>query len=221
MKTEFNIIIPASLTGGATILSVITGMVSGVSTGVVLLRAIITAVITFLFVMASRWAVKTFLPELLTSGDNETPGQTGTTAAAAEQAGTRVNIVMDDDPEAPAGNLRMDGDLDGQVDRLDTGDNQFAEPDGNVHNSKPEESAMETVTILDGGNSVDVLPSLDNLNFGTVSGSSQEEPEDLDNPSESEVSLSSPQGGSDLGANSDPAEIAKAVKTVLSRDQQK
>ena len=47
MKTGSNLAIPASLTGGATILSVVTGAISGVSPGTILIRGVVTAVLSF------------------------------------------------------------------------------------------------------------------------------------------------------------------------------
>ncbi len=221
MKAGRNIIIPASLTGGALILSVLIGLLSGVSAGVVLFRALITAAVTFVFVMGSAWAVKTYLPELLISDGSESPSKNDSDQASSDQAGSRVNIVLDDDSDNPGG-ASFAGQPE-QLDELEDGENQIAESDGNVHNSKLEESAMDTVTIQGGGASVDVLPSLDNLDFGSSSAGRSDDPDDMDveTPSEPEVSMRSSQRGSGMADNSDPEEIAKAVKTVLSRDQQK
>ena len=223
MNTGRNIIIPASLTGGTVILSVLTGLISGVSAGVVLFRALLIAAVTFIFAMAAVWVVKTYLPELLMSDGRESSSKNDSAGASSDQAGSRVNIVMDNETDNPGGAPFTGADNTGQVHELDNGDIQIAESEGNVHNSKLEETAMESVAIQGGGASVDVLPSLDNLDFGTSAAEHSEDSDEMEveTPSEPEVSLRSSHGGSGMAENSDPAEIAKAVKTVLSRDQQK
>ncbi len=223
MKAGHNIVIPASLTGGAAILSVLTGLISGVSAGVVLVRALVSAVIAFLFIMTSSWVIRKFLPELLSdqAGQSSEASRNSRDTSPSGQAGSRVNIVMDEHSDAAGNGFSRDSEMAGQMDRLDNNDNQIAESDVKVHNSKPEESDMESISIQGGAESVDVLPSLDNLDLGVGNSRSDREDSQVDDVSpEPEVSLNS-SGASAMDGVNDPAEIAKAVKTVLSRDQQK
>jgi hypothetical protein len=98
---------------------------------------------------------------------------------------------------------------------LDSLDNKIAEETENVHNNKPEESDFGP-TVSSRGNDLDILPSLDTLELNT--GSASQLSEELDSV-DTDTAVSADKV--DQAGSFDPAEIAKAVKTVLVRDQQK
>ncbi len=220
LKTGSNIAIPASLTGGATILSIITGAVSGVSPGTILIRGAATAVLSFGFIFACVWLIKTFLPELTEEVENKDSRKTDDSGKAGE-SGQNVNIVMPAEPPGAASGIPTtrefpeEQEFSGLTNPIDQMDNKIAESDENVHNNKPEVSEINT-SFLSGGNHLDVLPSLDTLDLNTGAVSSNEE-EDL---TVEPAAAAAPVGNGSFNGSNDPEEIAKAVKTVLKRDQQ-
>ena len=220
MKTNSSIAVPASLAGGATILSVITGAISGVSPGTILIRGAVTAVLSLGFIFTCTWLVKTFLPELTEEDEQKDSKGTGK-SGKVEGSGQNIDIVMPAEPPgAVYGDLSSreipgEQEFSGLTHPVDQMDNKIAESDENVHNNKPEVSGLDSA-VFSGGNNLDVLPSLDTLDLNTGAVSSNEE-EDL---TEEPAAAAAPVGDSSFNGNTDPAEIAKAVKTVLKRDQQ-
>ena len=137
------------------------------------------------------------------------------------ESGQNINIVMPaESPGAVPGSppfreVQGEPEIGGLTHPADQMDNKIAESEENVHNNKPEVSEAST-TGFSGGNNLDVLPSLDTLDLNTGAVSSNEE-EDL---TEEPAAASAPVSDSSFTGSNDPAEIAKAVKTVLKRDQQ-
>ena len=214
MKFGHDLVLPASITGGASILSILTGLLNGVSVGVILIRALLTAVITLLFVLTASRLARKFLPELSESTDNgkSHPGSENSPPVT----GSRVNIVMDDDTGMSAAPIGpSEGDFPQDMDNLGE---KIAESAGNMHNNKPNVPDSGPVMTHD-GDTLDVLPSLDNLELGSYSNSSSDELVIEEEP-EATASSGFSQDKDVPGGVNDPAEIAKAVKTVLKRDQQ-
>jgi hypothetical protein len=221
LKMNNSIIIPLSAAGAAALLSLATGFISGVGTAQMLVRGIFSAILTAGFVFLAIWLIQTFLPELTKISDNE--------EAPEEEAvgGSRVNIVMPDEMPSPAaahttgGGEPVNGaDTVSGTEQTGLPENKIAESRETVHNNKLEESDP------DRGESpahLDVLPDLDSLEIsvGGVSagGSAGEEAEE---PVESVTpSPSAPAAQPVSGDYGDPEDIAKAIKTVVARDQQK
>lgn len=225
MKILSKGLVPLSVAGFAALLSMMTGFISGVNPLMIILRGLFTALLAACFVFLVEWLIKTFLPELskLNSNDSVQSGQ-------AETPGGRVNIVMPDEMPQPAVVAReaaaesngadKNGKDDDEIEELTSLDenqseNEIAESTESVHNNKPEEHDI----VAAAGESLDTLPNLDSLEISIGSSSEQEaaiEPMDSVTPPPS-----SGRAGVDLGGNDDPEIIAKAVKTVLARDQQK
>lgn len=213
MKSGSNVIFPASLAGGAAILSVLTGIISGVSAGAVLLRGGAAALSALGFALFSGWIIKKYLPELAALGGSDAEEEMGRSGPPPE--GSRVNIVMPE--EAPRSSGLQEGEAGSGIPPA-AGGEQASFSDGAIQTgpAAPGISSSEGVPVSPAA--VDGLPSLDTLELTGGSSSSDEE-----GPAAEE--LASPGGSSsgnqvDLGGNNDPAEIAKAVKTVLKRDQQ-
>lgn len=214
--------LPLSVAGIAALLSVLTGFFSGVTPAMILIRGVVTALLAAGFIVLADWLVKTFLPELSTLDKGSSSEEEKTPAG-----GSRVNIVMPDEMPATRNsdeNSRDEGMTGAQDDDADAAelksldeagsDNEIAESTESVHNNKPELSD----TASDGA--VDTLPNLDSLEIHIDSaGADAPGEEPLDNVAE--PSPSAKGGDVDLGENGDPEIIAKAVKTVLARDQQK
>ncbi len=214
MKKLGNVIIPASVSASAALLSGLTGFFSGVTPGVVLVRAVAAALLAGLFVFLADWLVKNYLPELKSINDS---GEADSSAGS----GGRVNIVMPDEMPGTAGS-ESDSGIPGENPLVvpsesgDAGNNEIAESSDILHNNKPEESDLADAV----GGEVDTLPNLDSLEISLDS--SSEEVGDagqVDSVSPEPSSASGPNIGP--GGNEDPETIAKAVKTVLARDQHK
>ena len=218
MKTGAEVVLPASLTGSAAILSIITGFISGVSPGIILLRGFVSAVLTLIFFMTVQWLIRKYLPELM---DLETDKPREPAEDESPRAGSRVNIVMpEESPAVTARDSNPSAGISASVSDdmaagLDSLDNKIAEETENVHNNKPEESDFGP-TVSSRGNDLDILPSLDTLELNT--GSASQVSEELDSV-DTDTAVSADKV--DQAGSFDPAEIAKAVKTVLVRDQQK
>lgn len=212
-------IIPLSAAGAAALLSMITGFISAVNPVKILFRGLLAAVAAGAFMMLADWLVKTFLPEL-----GELKGQSGSAATEAPEQGGRVNIVMPDEmprtsqeplngESAAPGENGEGGETLQNPGALSPGDNEIAESMENVHNNKPEDPD----TAAAAAESLDTLPNLDSLEISIGSAS-----EEAGNTETLDSVTPSPAGTDvDLGENGDPEIIAKAVKTVLARDQQK
>lgn len=213
MKSAYDAVLPASITGGTAILSIIIGFISAVSPGVILLRAMITAVLTFLFILSVRWIVMKYLPELTEGEEKSSSGHV--TAGDLDQSENKINILMPEESPLAGGNVHSSS-PDGEIPKVDSLDNQIAENADFVHNNKSELSHSPAM-VSSGGNDLDILPSLDTLDLN--SGSESSSSEDFETGEIDTVNVSKPVAN--RGGEQDPAEIAKAVKTVLSRDQQK
>lgn len=225
MKILSKGLVPLSIAGFTALLSMLTGFISGVNPLMIMLRGLMAAFLAAVFVFVVEWLVKSFLPELsnMNSKDTKEPDK-------PEIPGGRVNIVMPDEMPQPAAVARETAsEFNGAVDN--TGDeeeieeltsldenqseNEIAESTKSVHNNKPEESDSAAAAA----ESLDTLPNLDSLEISIGSSSEPDggvEPMDSVSPA-----VSSAKAEVDLGENSDPEIIAKAVKTVLARDQMK
>lgn len=220
MKMLSKGIVPLSVAGGAAFLSMITGFLSGVNPARIMMRGLAAAAMAAGFVLFVEWLVKTFLPEL---SQLDRGGSVSSSEVPA--GGSRVNIVMPDEMPEPAQAAReaqpvssppSQSNEEGELESLDgkTSEIKIAESTENVHNNKPEESDIAAAAA----DPLDTLPNLDSLEISIGSTSvatGAAEPVDSVSPS--------PLNGNkdvDLGENGDPEIIAKAVKTVLARDQQ-
>lgn len=212
MKSGFSAAVPLSFAGAAALLSVVTGFISGVSPGSILIRGAAAGFLTALFVLSVRWIVKRYLPEL-----TDLAGREGEEASSAPESGRNINIVMPEEPPGPQESAASSESPMSTGVYAETGDrdNKIAESPENVHNNKPEVS-VESVGGPAGTGDLDILPSLDTLEIS--SGNSHHED---DEASETDSVSGVSEKTVDLGEHGDPSEIAKAVKTVLSRDQQK
>lgn len=221
MKMNNSVIVPLSAAGAAALLSLATGFISGVGTAQMLVRGILSAVLAAGFVFLAAWLIQTFLPELTRISEKD--------EASEEEApgGSRVNIVMPDEMPSTASVHPAGGGEAGNEDETGSAvqgargvDNKIAENSETVHNNKLEESDPDRG---EGPAHLDVLPDLDSLEIsvGGVAadvdaGGGADETVDSVTPSPS-APAAQPASG-DYG---DPEDIAKAIKTVVARDQQK
>lgn len=219
MKILSKGLVPLSAAAAAALLSMITGFLSGVDPVNIMLRGLFAAFLAACFVFLVEWLIKTFLPELSNLNNK---GSEEVIQPVRE--GGRVNIVMPDEMPEPANVAReaavksaADPDEEGELEPLDENpsENEIAESTESVHNNKPEEPDTAAAAV----ESLDSLPNLDSLEISI--GSSSEEVSAAETLDSVTPPPSSGRGNIDLGENGDPEIIAKAVKTVLARDQQK
>lgn len=208
-------ILPLSFSGGAALISIITGFINGVSPGILLFRGLFSALIAGAFIFLSGWLISTYLPELSDLGVKKSPVDD-----SADTPGSRVNIVMSDDDLDGAGNLESGDSL--EDDSLPSSgfaggtENEIAETSGSVHNNKPEDPDLDTLD----SEGLDILPNLDSLEMSMGGGGSAQTYDDSESI-ETEAPVSSMRAEPKKGEHGDPEEIAKAVKTVLARDKQR
>lgn len=213
--------IPLSVACGVACLSMITGFLSGVNPLKIMMRGLVSAAFAAGFVFFVDWLIKAFLPELSDLGGGSAVKSSDTSAS-----GGNVNIVMPDEMPEPAQAAReaetasSDPESSGNMGVFESPDgnpseNEIAESIERVHNNKPEESD----TAAAAADTLDTLPNLDSLEINI--GSAGEDTGSDDTVDSVAPSPSRGGGEVDLGGNDDPEIIAKAVKTVLARDQQK
>lgn len=220
MKSQSQLIVPLSVGGAAALLSILTGFISGIPVGGILTRALLSGVLGGGFAFLAGWLVMTYLPELAALNESKSDGET---PAPEPRTGQRVNIVMEDDgPSEGSQSSSGTNSQDSEPGQKASNDNEIAESGEILHNNKPDDSD----SINDLVDNLDALPNMDSLeiNMGGSASDTADESDSIDSVSEespaSETSLSS---GTSVnpGEKGDPSEIAKAVRTVLARDQQK
>ncbi len=208
-------ILPLSVSGGAALVSIIVGMISGVTPGTLLVRGLLSAVAAAAFVLLSSWLVNTFLPEL-----SSLETRTGAGPESAAGPGSRVNIVMSDDSDDSSdsdSDLPGDGPSYRSTGSGDGDDIEIAESAGSVHNNK--QNDFDTDNLDSEG--LDTLPNLDSLEINMGGGSSSSGYGGDDGLVSEETVSSVKVSDKQSSQHGDPEEIAKAVKTVLARDKQR
>ncbi len=215
-----NVIVASA--GFAFILSAIAGIAGGVPAVTLFLRALAWAIAFAAFSAAAMTVVRRYLPELL-------PDRSGSpTASGAAETGTGVNIVLPEEP--PDGYSYGDGgepedgayddgepeDLDGDIveevtevsDRIRGDTSAGIDDDGGFAGASGSVDEISDVGELVGTDSADALPDLDTFSdtFAGPVGSIDEGPDRS--------------RGSRTGDEQDPVIMAKAVRTILKKDQE-
>ena len=203
--------------GGAFLLSLLLGLLSEVTGGVLVLRALFSGVFFSLLVSAARFALMHFLPGF---GDDETAEEPGEEGLAREKdsdqgfQGRQVDIVLgqeDDDSNAETGD-----DEDDEVEDFDSGD-EFVPQDlaaAAASGSDTEEagpSADETpAPAVKTGSSRGDMPDIGQFEANFTGGEEDVTGDKKANPVSAEI----------LGGLHDTEEMAKAVHTILQKDQE-
>ena len=195
-------IFAAGSAGFAFLLSFLVGLLSRVGFGSLLLRALVSSLVFALLAVGAEMLFRTLFPELLPaaaglvsedSGDDE--AQDG--SESDKQAGAAVDITLDDEKEPLE-------------------DGSFVEE---IHGSAPESSEpddaaedMEEIESVETVESMDELPSLDGFSDSFESDYGDERGAGPSAPAHSrDVDV--------LGMTESSDEVAKAVKTMMKRDQ--
>ena len=196
--------------GFAFIVSLITGLVSRVGFGHTLLRAFIAGLIFALLGAALEMLSRSIFPDLFsartsgsTADDNEP-----VTEAERENTGAQVDITLDDGDE----NIAV-------LESADEDDRGFVEEIGGDTASEQEKPVNFPASNPEGDDNMDSmeeLPSLDGL-----SDSFESSWGDDDSGGNSNSSSAQSHGEIDvLGELQNPGDVARAVQTIMKRDQE-
>ncbi|MDY7027889.1 MAG: hypothetical protein SVR04_06305 [Spirochaetota bacterium] len=216
----------------AAVLAFISGLFGRVSFGIVLFRTLLGAAAFGAFAFGTAFLLKQFIPELFDSAvDSATGGQSGkdTEHADTSHSGGNVNIVLEGEEPSftvegkeEASGFTQAGDSDNEfIEEIREEDVQEDEGGGQrptAENAVQASNSAETGDILDDYgdlSDVDTLPDLEEFSdsFESVAASQ-------DDDTFSEKSRSSDNKVDMLEGQHDPATVAKAVRTIIRRDQE-
>jgi hypothetical protein len=212
-----NVRLVASIAAVGAGISFLTGVFSGIPLGTLLLRLVLVAIGSALFGAGVSYIVGRFVPDLVAPRPDASPEDAAVDAEAgapenAEEIaiGTTVDISVGDEEAEP---LDRDVGFQAQDAVADLG---LAEGIG--EEAPAARSPVRPPSVLD---DLDVLPDLDGFapsfqgDGAALDDSASEEP-----MAGAELPRSAPSRPSRAnGVDSNPAEIAKAVRTLLQRDQ--
>ena len=230
-------VLTGAVAGGAFILSLIIGFLSGISAGTVFLRALGGGFLFALLVAVIRFIINRFLPELMEpmESSKEEPSLKDGSLEDSEGRGEHIDIVLDGEDntsEANDGDAAGSGDVGPQEEDLDDylaeeppeeGEDESAlEGDGTSISASAEE--LEDMEELD--ESGEALPesadsaSLEEEGISGISSFNDE----FDGPSKlslvEDKFLDPTTSIQALGATHDTEEMARAVQSVLQKDQE-
>jgi hypothetical protein len=196
----------AGAAGGAFLLSLLVGIVGGVGFGTLLLRALLWAIVFGGLALGADYVLRNFLPELF-SGSSE----------AEESAENAIDITLEDEnPHAPRAEDDVSPSRSVETDHVEDAD--FDTADGPPVAVDTEEAGpasdddieeLEEVTEAGSRRSDGDLPSFD----GVESTFASTEPV-------SSEPASAPSGVDVLGTEEDPEVVARAVRTLMKKDQE-
>ncbi len=191
------------IAGSGFIFSLMTGLFSGNPFSVILFRSCIGALFFTAIVAAAVFVIKKTLPEINELLKEENSGDDG------EIPGEKLDIVIEDEnPYDQAASdsseeERIDEDTLLQKDFIEEVEEESIDDIGIL---EQDDDSDEVIEVMDDSISNGALPELDE-NISFVSGSS-ESTDKRDNDAVNK-----------LGGNIDPGTMAKAIKTILKKDQ--
>jgi len=198
--------IPAIIGGASFFFAVFLGLLSGVAFGMVLARSLGTALTASLLSMGMAYILNTYLLE--SSGSTE-EGM----SEDQSDTDTKVDIVLaEENPlETPVNQNSQDEDSDEEAVEVIEGD--LKDSPG------PDPSRdMERMSAMDSLGDMDTLPDMESFSSDFAEGTFVEDNENGISPSESPRTRG---GEVDVaGMESSPDEIAKAVRTIMKKDDQ-
>ena len=191
--------------GSGFIFSFLTGMLSGNPFSVIFLRSLIGAAFFTMIVAGAVFVLKKALPEM-----SELISDNDDIEISEEKAGGNLDVVIEDDnPYIPAESdinesENMDEDKLLQKDFIEEVEEESID---DISILKEADDSDEVIEVMDDSLNSSSLPELDE-NVSFISGSSE----------------NSTGGDNDalnkLGSNVDPGTMAKAIKTILKKDQE-
>ena len=205
---EINWRFPAATAAAAFVIVVLTAAISGVGFGALLFRAFFGSIVFAILGAGGELFVRKFLPELVVE------------STAVDEAGSSVDITIDEEnpherDDQPNPHEREEGervaqspDVMGEGDAINDGDvEEFSTVD------EPENEVSAEGGSSDGQEVADTLPSFDRVetSFETSVESRTDQPEGSASRSAT-VDV--------MGLEEDPTVMAKAVRTLMKRDEQ-
>ena len=199
MKIDWRV--SAITAGSAFLLSVVIGVIGNVSFGVLILRAVTAAVLFGAGAIGVTIVIDRYLPEL----------RQASAASAASPTGNTVDIVVegDDELEAVVDGSDENGEERGATD-IGVGELSVDDSDGVLEEVEESGGSGEIMTGTTGGDveeieeiaSGDELPNVDSMA-----------------DSFTEIPLAEDPGAEPLDSGEDPALMARAIRTVLKREE--
>lgn len=195
-------IFTAGSAGFAFLLSFLVGLFSGVGFGSLLLRALVSGLVFALLAVGAEILFRSLFPELLPAAHGPVPEASGDdefrdATESEKQSGGAVDITLDDERESAEGG-------------------SFVEE---IHGAAPESAEMdeaaedlEEIESVESVESMDELPSLDGF-------SGSFESDYGDDRGEGPSAAVHSHDVDVLGMTESADEVAKAVKTMMKRDQ--
>jgi hypothetical protein len=193
-------------------ISILSGFIGGVGISTILLRALVVIIIFSVFASVIYLIAITFL-------NSDTVNSTSSDENQPASDGSRVNIVLNEDDDALSG-LYSEVEASGNVDETLSS--------GNEQKSGSKQSRSYTISGADNSLDIDSLPDLGSFST-TFSSASDNEEKNNDSELESGYNESkSYSSGRKLSAEglagtiaqqNSPEDLAKAVKTVLKKEE--
>lgn len=192
-----------------------------------LLRALVGGLFFLVLGIAIQLVVSRFLPELSTTESGDTGGLSdlnpSTTGAGESMSGNHIDIASEDEAAPPSYTTQQDA---GGVSH--ESESAGSEAASALHPAETSTFVSSGSGVKSGnspiiGDSVSGLPDLDSFSgtFQSSSGDDSEEEsaaEGGDSQAYSSFASSSRGDGDQIAKENDPADIAKAIRTVLNRD---
>jgi hypothetical protein len=235
--------IATGFAAGAFFLSLLIGLLTRNPFGIVFVRALLLALLFAILGVALRWAVTTYLPEIATTraAEGTDAAQPRADARAEASRGSRVDITLDDEampgspgpgvdgePENAAGVDDADETSQAEAQALGALAEELAEERPGGFSSADEDGAGEAVEepseLPIAGSAADTATDMDELpDLGPLGG---EEPPASRGGRPRAMRASAPGPGErpgdamrDTMARQDPATLARALRTVLKKDE--
>ena len=207
METDWKV--PAGAAGVAFVIAMLTGLIAGVGFGAAFLRSIAGGAVFGLGAFGARALARKYLPELFRPNAAAAARQDDIEQEEFDDAGAVDITIAEENPHLRERRQEEDDSVD-----------EFAsEDDDIVHEAEVGE--LETVDDADdiqGVSEESGLPSFDSLESSFQTDGAPESDEEPGDSSVLEVRQAS---ASDVvGRGEDPADIARAVRTLLKRDEQ-
>jgi len=207
----------------AAVVSILSAGISGIPFLRIMFRAAISALAFGVFITGLFWLMHRFLPELFTETSSPESGE-------EDQKGSRLDVVVEDDVSLPS--TPSPQAMDGNSSQAATGSEpQDREPKGeddlDAMEDKKEKPPVEDVSdFKDPGKlpdiesfSSDFVPSEESGGESGTSENSDLTPDTEERSSYTTIRSSNDEARDYFTENSTPEEMAKAVRTVVKRDE--
>ena len=194
--------------GAGFIFSFLTGLLSGNPFSVIFFRSFVGSLFFTFIVLTAVFVLKKALPEIdeLFKNNSEDP-------SGVKTAGEGLDVVIEDEnpyisvDEEKSEDTEIDEEKILQKDFIEEVEEESIDDISILKEAEDSDDAEEVIEVMDDSMNSNSLPELDE-NISFISGSSDSS-ESLENDALNK-----------LGVNADPGTMAKAIKTILKKDQE-